>query len=148
MDMSLSKLLEIVKGREAWRAAVHGVTKSRTQPDDNNHLEKYSHTEQQLADRGWHPVNRQEWLLPGGGSGGGMVELKDPMRLRGLSSLLTSNGQWMSGSGPVQPAPAPMRISEWFKGSFWHSAQHRASTHIMVFILLIVMILMIQCSFM
>ena len=29
-DMSLSKLLEIVKDREAWRAAVHGVTKSCT----------------------------------------------------------------------------------------------------------------------
>ena len=29
IDMSLSKLLEIVKDREAWRAAVHGVTKSR-----------------------------------------------------------------------------------------------------------------------
>ena len=30
MHMSLSKLLEIVKGREAWRAAVHGVAKSQT----------------------------------------------------------------------------------------------------------------------
>ena len=28
MDMSLSKLQEMVKGREAWHAAVHGVTKS------------------------------------------------------------------------------------------------------------------------
>ena len=27
MDMSLSKFTEIVKGREAWHAAVHGVTK-------------------------------------------------------------------------------------------------------------------------
>ena len=30
MDMSWSKLQEIVKDREAWRAAVYGVTKSRT----------------------------------------------------------------------------------------------------------------------
>ena len=30
VDMNLSKLWEIVKDREAWRAAVHGVTKSGT----------------------------------------------------------------------------------------------------------------------
>ena len=31
MDMSLSKLQEIVKNREAWRAAVYGIEKSQTQ---------------------------------------------------------------------------------------------------------------------
>ena len=34
VDMSLSKRREMVKDREAWRAAVHGVTKSRTQLSD------------------------------------------------------------------------------------------------------------------
>ena len=34
MDMSLSELQEMVMDREAWRAAIHGVTKSRTRLSD------------------------------------------------------------------------------------------------------------------
>ena len=34
IDMNLGKLWEMVRNREAWHAAVHGVTKSRTQLDN------------------------------------------------------------------------------------------------------------------
>ena len=34
MDVNLSELLELVMDREAWRAAIHGVTKSRTRLSD------------------------------------------------------------------------------------------------------------------
>ena len=34
MDMNLSELQELVMDREAWRAAIHGVTKSRTRLSD------------------------------------------------------------------------------------------------------------------
>ena len=38
MDMSLSKLQEMVMDREAWHAAVHGFTNNQTQPSDQAEL--------------------------------------------------------------------------------------------------------------
>ena len=40
MDMSLGGLQELVMGREAWRAVVHVVTKSRTRLSDRTELNK------------------------------------------------------------------------------------------------------------
>ena len=37
-DVSLSKLQEMVKDRDAWRAAVHGVAKSRTRLNNNTYF--------------------------------------------------------------------------------------------------------------
>ena len=40
IDMNLSKLWEVVKDREAGRAAIHGVTKNRTQMSDRTLLQQ------------------------------------------------------------------------------------------------------------
>ena len=57
MDMNLSKLWEIVKNREAWRAAVHGVTKSWTWLSDWTDW-----TESQSQEKRWERMRQKEYL--------------------------------------------------------------------------------------
>jgi len=53
MDMSLSKLQEIVKDREAWRAIAHGVAKSQSDTTERLNNNKVRYKVDQISWRHW-----------------------------------------------------------------------------------------------
>ena len=71
MDMSLSKLWEMVKDREAWGAAVHGVAKHWTQLSDFTFTFHFHALEKEMAAR----CNVLAWRIPGTGEPGGLPSM-------------------------------------------------------------------------
>ena len=71
MDMSLSKLQELVMDREAWCAVIHGVTKSQARLSDFIFTLHFHALEKEVAAH----FRALAWRIPGTGEPGGLPSL-------------------------------------------------------------------------
>ena len=121
IDMSLSKLWEMVKDREAWHAAVHGLGKSRTWPRDwttnSNGIEKkkgyFMLLQEEIRTNGWQ-----------------FSSVQSPSNRLILCQLFAWGGQTIGVSASI--SVLPMNTQDWFPlgWSGWISLQFKGLSRV------------------